>query len=299
MLPVAIENDLLKMEVWPQLGGKVSSLRDKADGFELLFNFPAELPTTHQYDVPYSKGWYAGWDECFPAVQPSRYVGHPYDGIAVPDHGELWGLPTTAVPTRDGITTVWHGLRFGYRLTRKLYLDGPSVIADYTLVNLAPFDFWFVWSMQALMSLESPVELKLERGIEFQTAGDDAPTDAGRTFAWPSAPDESDLSQPALLPASRAWKAVSTQPIEGPLVIRYPSRGRSVRLEFSTDDSLPAHCALWANTGGWLRHRHFCFAPITGRHEQLDRSIADRSAGKVGSLGKCDWQVKWTIEGSS
>src|SRR5690349_11372178 len=126
----------------------------------------------------------------------------------VPDHGELWGLPTTAVPTRDGITTVWHGLRFGYRLTRKLYLDGPSVIADYTLVNLAPFDFLFVWSMQALMSLESPVELKLERGIQFQTASDDAPTEAGKTFAWPMASDEADLSQPVSLPTGRAWKAV-------------------------------------------------------------------------------------------
>ena len=49
------------------------------------------------------------------------------DIVAVaPDHGELWGLPTTAVPTKDGITTVWHGLRFGYRLTRKLYLEGPT-----------------------------------------------------------------------------------------------------------------------------------------------------------------------------
>src|SRR5947209_15555975 len=130
--PVLIENEALRMEVWPALGGKVASLADKADEFELLFNYPAEIPTAALYDTAYGNGWYAGWDECFPAVSPSHYVGHPYDGIAVPDHGELWGLPTTAVPAKDGITTVWHGLRFGYRLTRKLYLDGPSVRAEYT-----------------------------------------------------------------------------------------------------------------------------------------------------------------------
>ena len=295
MLPVSIENDALKMEVWPQLGGKVSSLRDKADGFELLFNFPAELPTAHQYDMPYAKGWYAGWDECFPAVQPSRYVGHPYDGIAVPDHGELWGLPTTAVPTRDGITTVWHGLRFGYRLTRKLYLDGPSVAADYTLVNLAPFDFWFVWSMHALMSLETPVELKLSDGAEFHMASDDTPADSQKTFSWPNAPNDLDLSQPASLPAGGAWKIISIQPINTPLTIRYPARHRNARLEFSTQAKVAAHAAVWINTGGWLRHRHFRFSPMTGRHEQLDRSIADRSAGKVAPLGKCEWQVRWTM----
>src|SRR5205807_8664921 len=139
--------------------------------------------TGPQYDMPFDDSWYGGWDECFPAVAPSKYVGHPYDGIAVPDHGELWGLPTTAVPTKDGITTVWHGLRFGYRLTRKLFLDGPTVIADYTLINLAPFDFWFVWSMHALMSMESPVVLSPGEASEFHLF-DDGPkaSDELRTF---------------------------------------------------------------------------------------------------------------------
>jgi len=143
--PVTIENDAIQMDVWPQMGGKISSLVDKADGYELLFGYPVEYPIDHsQYGLPYGKGWYAGWDECFPTIAASKYVGHPYDGIPVPDHGEIWSLPTTAVPTKDGITTVWHGLRFGYRLTRKLYLDGPSVIAENTLINLAPFEFRFV-----------------------------------------------------------------------------------------------------------------------------------------------------------
>src|SRR5688572_33316555 len=102
--PVKIENDAVKMEVWPQIGGKVASIIDKHDNFELLFNFPAELPTVAKYDSAYNNSWYAGWDECFPAVCASKYHGHPYEGIAVPDHGELWGLPTTAVPTKDGIT---------------------------------------------------------------------------------------------------------------------------------------------------------------------------------------------------
>src|SRR5687767_5533216 len=52
--PVTIENDAISMEVWPALGGKVSSIIDKADKFELLFNFPDELPTEPQYDIPYS-----------------------------------------------------------------------------------------------------------------------------------------------------------------------------------------------------------------------------------------------------
>ena len=66
--PVTIENDALRIQVWPMYGGKVSSIVDKADRFELLFNYPVELPTTSHYDVTYSTGWYAGWDECFPTI---------------------------------------------------------------------------------------------------------------------------------------------------------------------------------------------------------------------------------------
>ena len=76
--PVRIENDILRVDVWPKLGGKVSSIVDKADGYELLFNFPAEIPTDCMYGKPYENSWYAGWDECFPGNRGGNYVGHPY-----------------------------------------------------------------------------------------------------------------------------------------------------------------------------------------------------------------------------
>src|SRR5687767_1664503 len=128
-LPVTIENEALRMEVWATFGGKVSSVIDKADGYELLFTYPSEIPIEQaKYDRPYAQSWCVGWDELMPAVGGGAYPVFPYKGIAVPDHGELWGIPTTAVPSRNGITTVWHGLRFGYRLTRKLFLEANQII---------------------------------------------------------------------------------------------------------------------------------------------------------------------------
>jgi hypothetical protein len=292
--PVTIENDLLRMDVWPLTGGKISSLVDKADKFELLFNYPAELPTRAQYDAPYSNGWYAGWDECFPGIGPGKYVGHPYDGIGIPDHGELWGLPTVAVPTKDGITTVWHGLRFGYRLTRKLSLEGPSLVAEYTLVNLAPFDFRFVWAAHGLMSLAAPVELDPGRGTEFRFSHDADGRERTETFQWPRASDD-DLSRPDALPPKRGWKVFSADPIAAPAVVRYPSRGRSVTIAYESEDQLPAYWGIWINTGGWAGHHHVAIEPTTGRFDQLDRAVRDNSAGTVGPLGRAGWTVRWTV----
>ena len=299
MHPVSVENDSLRMEVWPSFGGKVSSLLDKADDFELLFNYPVEIPTNPQYDTAYAKGWYAGWDECFPAESPSPYAGHPYDGIAVPDHGELWGLPTTAVPSKSGITTVWHGLRFGYRLTRKLWLDGPAVRADYTLINLAPFDFRFVWAPHALLAMEqaaSDVEIILNGPTAFRYSHDADSVDVQQPFEWPvvNLPVGEDLSHPATLPARRAWKAFSVEPISLPARVNYPTRGRSLKLSFESSD-LTAYWGVWVNTGGWAGHKHFSLQPTTGRFDQIDRSTRDGSAGRVGPSGRCDWSFQMTV----
>ena len=297
--PVTLENDALRLDVWPQFGGKVSSAVDKADGFELLFNYPAELPSGPQYDIPYGKSWYAGWDECFPSVGGCAYDRHPYNGIPVPDHGELWGLPTISVPARDGITTVWHGLRFGYRLTRKLTLepDAPVLTAEYTLLNLAPFEFHFVWAMHALLSMAAPVEIRFGKDASraYRWSHDADGTDIQSAFDWPMAAEGVDLSRPAMLPQRQGWKVFSTDAIDGAAVVHYPTRRRSLRIEYSSATELPAYWGIWLNTGGWAGHHHLAVEPTTGRYDPVDRAIADHSAGRVAPSGQCDWTVRWEV----
>jgi hypothetical protein len=297
--PVQIENDAILIKVLPQLGGKVVSVIDKADAYPLLFDYPTELPTRPMYDERFDDSYYAGWDECFPGVAPCKYPHHPYLGIPVPDHGELWGIPTTAVPTQNGITVVWHGLRFGYRLTRKLHLEGSDIVADYTLINLAPFEFRFVWALHSLMAMTIPVELELARGTPFRYSHDADGVDHQQPVHWPDVADGVDVSQLDRLPPRRGWKLFSTEPISTPLVVRYPTRGRSVTVSYESDDGegrgLAAYWGVWITTGGWGGNRNFSVEPTTGRFDQLDRAIADKSAGRVGPSGRCDWSVRWTL----
>ena len=295
--PVTIENEAVRMDVWPTLGGKVSSIIDKADKFELLFNYPREIPTEALYDAPYQSGWYGGWDECFPAVAPGPYTGHPYNAVNIPDHGELWGLPTVAVPTKDGITTVWNGLRFGYRLTRKLSLEGPSIEARYTLVNLAPFPFRFVWAQHALLSMAKPVEIRLGSGAAMRLSHDANNRTLDQNFAWPTAGSGEDFSKPGDLPAQRGWKIFSAEPVTSPAVIAYPSRSRTLEIEYaSEDEGVAAYWGVWIDNGGWARHHHFALEPTTGRFDQLDRAVKDGSAGRVGASGQVSWTVRWRLK---
>ncbi len=294
--PITIENDLIRLEVRPRIGGKVSSIIDKRDKYELLFNYPAELPLSPQYDVPYSHGWYAGWDECFPAIAAGPYVGHPYSGINIPDHGELWGIPTTATPSKDGITTVWHGLRFGYQFTRKLTLEGDSIVAQYNLINFAPFEFHFVWAMHCLLSMNSPVELELP-STTWRLSHDAKGHEIQKTFTLGEPGELQDLQRPGSLPPNQGWKVYSVDPISNPVAIRYPGRpgGRSLRLQYASEDHLVAFWSIWINTGGWEGHHHFAIEPTTGRFDQLERSVRDGSAGSCEPSGKLTWSVHLTL----
>ena len=298
-LPVFIETDALRLEVWPSIGGKVSSIIDKADNHELLFTLPSEIPVDQpHYDRPYHKSWYIGWDECMPAVGPGAYPRFPYAGIAVPDHGEIWGLPTTAVPTKNGITTVWHGLRFGYRLTRKLYLEDNRIIAEYSAANLSPFGFSFVWAQHALLSMKDALEIDLPRSAEFRFSHEAAAARVDRMFLWPKVEGASDLSHPSSLPAGKSWKVFSHSPIAAPAVIRYPERKRRLTMEYvSPESNLNAYWGIWINTGGWNGHRHVAVQPTTGRFDEIDRSSTDESAASLAAMDKLSWTVTWTIEG--
>jgi hypothetical protein len=294
-LPVTIENDALKLEVYPQFGGKVLSIIDKADKYELLFDYPTDFPTNCQYDQPYPSSYYAGWDECFPAVGAGPHPSHPYKGINVPDHGELWSLPTVAVPTKDGITTEWHGLRFGYTFSRKLWIDGPSIHAEYCVQNLAPFDFQFVWAMHSLMSLHSPVELEMPGGT-YRLSHDHLLQRSDAPFDWPITGAGDNLKRPDNLPQKQGWKIFSAEPISTPAIVRYPARNRGLKIEYSSDDALAAYWGVWINTGGWVTHHHFAIEPTTGRFDEVDRSAKDGSAGRVAALGRSGWRVRWTLE---
>lgn len=290
---VRIENELLRVEVWPRLGGKVSSIIDKTDGYELLFNFPAEIPTECMYGRPYDSSWYAGWDECFPAVGAGPYVGHPYDHTSIPDHGEVYAIPTTSVPTRDGITTVWHGLRFGYRMTRRLSLNARGLRAEYSAVNLAPFEFRFVWAQHALMSVESPVEFDLPMGAPMRWSHSPS-RDVQQPFDWPKVAADADLSRPAQLPVDGGWKVFSLDPISRPAVIHFPQRKRKLEISYHSE-TVAAYWGLWANTGAWNHQQHLAMEPTTGRYDQLDRAIADNSAARIPPLSTVEWVTEWNL----
>ena len=87
----------------------------------------------------------------------------------------------------------------------------------------------------------------------------------------------------------------ATEPISGPAVVTYPTRGRQLSIEYSTQEGPPAYWGIWINTGGRYRHRHFTIEPTTGRYDEIDRCIRDRSAGIAPPSGRSEWTVRLNV----
>jgi len=139
------------------------------------------------------------------------------------------------------------------------------------------------------------VEFQLAGANPFRYSHDAQGNEFHQEFPWPKLNDSLDFSHSENLPARQGWKLFSNEPIQAPITIQYPSRARSLSIEYSSQDELAAYWGIWINTGGWSGHKHFAVEPTTGRFDKIDRSIWDGTAGRVAASGRAEWKVMWTL----
>ncbi|MCU0494339.1 MAG: hypothetical protein MUD01_22350 [Chloroflexaceae bacterium] len=164
----------LSLELIPALGGKISSLRDARNGREWLWRHPRlpyrRVAATASYTAEADTG---GWDECFPTVAPCLYPAAPWQGAALPDHGELWAQAATFdVAERDNrlsLTTGWQGVALPYSFTRTLHLAAGShrLRVDYSVANQSDSPLHFICCVHPLLALEPGMVLELPPEVRF------------------------------------------------------------------------------------------------------------------------------------
>ena len=130
---IQVQNGFLELTIIPELGGKVSSLRDPRSGREWLWRHPRyaykHVPHMSSYTAEADTG---GWDECFPSVAECAYPSAPWQGAAIQDHGELWsqvaGFKLDEQEDRVTLRTSWQGIALPYTFTRTITLAANSAI---------------------------------------------------------------------------------------------------------------------------------------------------------------------------
>lgn len=146
---VVLENDRLRVEIAPTVGGRVISLRHRATGREFLWRNPRLTLRPCAPGAEYDPNFYGGMDELLPNDLPETI-----NGLACPDHGELWTLALTVETAADGVTLSGRLPRFGLEYQRRMRLAANRLLCDYRIANAAAAERQFMWKLHAALAVQ-------------------------------------------------------------------------------------------------------------------------------------------------
>lgn len=149
---LSIENDHLRVEIVPELGGKITSVINKKYDNEFLWSNRGLKLQKYYAGDDYDTNFWGGIDELLPNDIPETI-----DGIDYPDHGELW--TTRLEYTLQSDVILLEGLLplSGLYYQKKVSLaDGsPNVILSYTITNRTKSPRKFLWKLHAALQIAS------------------------------------------------------------------------------------------------------------------------------------------------
>ena len=255
---INVNTGTLELTIIPELGGKISSLRDVRTHREWLWRNPRmdykRVPHGSSYVENADSG---GWDECFPSVSACEYPSDPWKGKSIQDHGELWSQ-TAEIELEEDVQSValltrWQGVALPYTFTRRISLKGgsASMRIDYSVRNNSGQALKYIWCIHPLLAIQPGMQLRLPASARFNASGT-SPTEllpsssnliypfAIPGLSLPTIPEPSAARSIKIwsdcLPAGAGWAALGAQ--NGELRMRW-------------DVALLPQVAVWMNFGAW------------------------------------------------
>lgn len=285
---VRVASPLLSLALMPELGGKISSLRDLRSGREWLWRHPrlpyARVAGTASYVREADTG---GWDECFPTVAPCPYPSDPWAGTPLPDHGELWSqavrLTVRVEPEAVVLVTGYQGGLLPYSFERRLTLAAGSarLRCDYSVRNLASTPLAFIWCAHPLLAVEPGMRVRVPGAARFNVWAALPPDLVGAASGLPFPPPARVSGVPvdlALLPAAPpvALKLWSDPLAEGWAAVE--AADGALRMHW--DAELLPQLALWMNLGAWAAdggapYYNLGLEPCIGAQDSLAEAVAE------------------------
>ena len=90
----------------------------------------------------------------------------PWKGIKIPDHGEVWSIPWDYRIENNSVLLNVYGVRFPYRLERKIeFIKESSIRISYKAINLSNFDFKFIWAAHPLFNCNENTKIIIPKSV--------------------------------------------------------------------------------------------------------------------------------------
>jgi galactose mutarotase-like enzyme len=280
-----LKNDVLRLTIVPQLGGKIVSLVRLESGYEYLLQppEPEQAYRPRSYGAKFEDHETSGFDECVPTVAECLYPEQPFLRSRLPDHGDVWSLPADAKVDGGQLCLSTHLRSLPLRFTKKVQLQEDRVRLDYEATNLCQSGVKFLWSAHPLLRVEPDAEIVLPKEVKEVEVGwsnEERLGKSGDRCAWPTAIERSGrtvpLNQIRSPIAGTADKLFTPRLSEGYCGMFLPREQEGITFRF--DPRLVPFVGIWICQGGWPTSRaskHFTIAlePCLGRPDSLEEAV--------------------------
>jgi len=274
---ILLENEKLMVKILPQYGGKIQSIFHKEKQKEYLYQSPTEKYKKPYYGMPFGEGECSGFDEMFPAISKCYYPSWPWEGIKIPDHGEVWAIPWEYEVDSDTIVLTVNGVRFPYKLKKEVgFINNHMIQIKYQAINYSNYNFKFIWAAHPLFYCSENTRIILPNSVKkiinvynkSKRLGE-----YGKIHPWPIAYANMDNEYDMSKICSRALKVCEKYYVlnnmdEGWCSLHDSKTGDIITLSYPFD-KVP-YLGIWINEGGYLGQYNIALEPCTGAFDRID-----------------------------
>lgn len=281
---IHLENRFLEVTVLPDAGARIWQIAYKPLGTEILWNNPGVAPQCQPLHASYDDTWSGGWDELFPNDEAGTI-----EGMAFPDHGELWtGAWRDSPWSEDGVAGLH--LEFTtplsqFKAEKTLLLRPESAVLEmrYRMTNMSARRFPFLWKLHPAFAVspQHRIDFPAMRVVlepEFAGTLEGAPA----SFEWPYVTQGgtvTDLRQVPDVSAKATHFFYGTELAAGWCGVTNRANKLAAGLRF--DPEVFSSCWLFASHGGWRDLNVAVLEPATGYPFKMQSMV---EAGRARTL---------------
>lgn len=273
---ITLENDVLRIELLPEAGGKIISFFRKDKDFELTVKGKNDRNVRPSEKDGFASFAY-GMDEAFPNIDAEE-INWKGRRLVYPDHGEIWRrefkvLEQDARETKLAASSA----EFGYRYEKKLSLRGWELKIAFHIINEGKEELPCIWTWHGLMRYEEDMEILLPPEITHcrNVLGGGILGEAGKIY-----PVDSPLYDFRRVPKRNTCSMVKfygeERVTEGCCGFFYPSRNVKCLLKYDRQ-ALP-YLGVWITAGGFQGDFNCALEPSSGFYDGIG------NAQKLGRL---------------
>lgn len=305
MAQVILDNGRIRATVLPELGGKMSSLIRAATGREFLRQ-PASRPLKPAvYGAAFENYDASGFDECFPTIAACEYAGGSFNGLALPDHGELWSSRWQFEVHGEELWLATAGRRLPYIFHKRIRLEDEAVILQYKLESVTDAPFYYLWSAHPLLKVDPGCRIMLPKEVTnvlVESSRNQRLGESGHSGRWPRTRladgAETDLSVLGAPSRHTADKLFTPRLSNGACALYYPDSSESISFHFNS--AIVPYLGIWVCEGGWPNpeegHYTAALEPCTSREDSLAEAIGRGECAQIQPGAWKRWELRVQLQ---